>query len=134
MKERAASAEKLAPALPKEPDAETVASAEPSIIKHDIIVVCDSWSAAEKELLGKILSAVRVDIKDVLLIEEIPNQPMEYERLLIFGDQSLHSADGELYLPSKDNRSLRSKSLTVLSQSQEEKMKLWAALKKWFNL
>ncbi len=107
---------------------------EPEVLQADIIVVCDKYTPAEKELLSKILGAVKVDINDVLLIEGQPIQTLVYERLIVFGDLSVAETGPERYAAASDKKWLRASTLSELSASQEEKMKLWNALKSWFGI
>ncbi len=123
------------PAVEEAPQPPAVTKVEePEVLQADIIVVCDKYSPAEKELLSKILGAVKVDINEVLLIEGQPIQALTYERLIVFGDLSVPDTGPERYAADSGTKWLRAGSLSELSASQEEKMKLWNALKSWFGI
>ena len=108
---------------------------EPEIVQtleSEVIVIHEPCSAEEMELLKKILSAVKVNLDQVLMIEGEPSNPLKYQRLIIFGQITAESAGNALYDTSNSSW-LRSANLSTLAQSQEEKMKLWNALKTWFG-
>ena len=108
---------------------------EPEIVQtleSEVIVIHEPCSAEEMELLKKILSAVKVNLDQVLMIEGEPSNPLKYRRLIIFGQITSESAGNALY-DTGNSSWLRSANLSTLAQSQEEKMRLWNALKTWFG-
>ena len=107
---------------------------EAPALQSEMIVVCDHFSEADKALLSKILAAVKVDMNDVAMVEGAPQQALECRRLLVFGDLQVPETGKELYAATPEAKWLRATSLRQLAASQEEKMKLWSALKTWFGL
>jgi DNA polymerase III psi subunit len=101
-------------------------------IHHSIIVVTGSISSEDHSLLTKVLEAVKVNIGDTHLLTTAPEMHITFDKMMVFDDNATQAR----YEPSptKQGDVLYSRSLSSLHSSKEEKIKLWNALKSWFNI
>ncbi len=115
--------------------AQEPALVQEEVIKYPIIVVSESLSKEEKELMDKILMAVNVKPNQVHHIVGQPQSSLSYDKLIVFGDFEIEGVDGEYYNVTRTTQmSLRARPLSSVNGSREEKTKLWNSLKTWFGL
>ena len=115
------------------PEPESVAREE--IVKHPVIVVSESLSHEEKELMNNILKAVNIKPGQIHHIEGQPENSLSYDKLIVFGDFEIEGVEHAYYNVTRTTQmSLRAKPLSEVNGNREEKTKLWNSLKTWFDL
>jgi hypothetical protein len=96
-----------------------------------LLIALESINDAEREFLTKIMAAINLsdeEYKIVTTTKDIPNYP----KALLFTKNPKFTLY-EVYNFRKTEL-LTALSLGQLMESNEEKRKLWMALKKWFNI
>lgn len=105
------------------------------VIKHALIVISESLSTDETDLMNKILMAVNIKPQQVHHIIGQPKNSLSYDKLIVFGDFDIEGVDSEYYNVARTTQmSLRARPLSAVIGSREEKTKLWNSLKTWFGL
>lgn len=104
------------------------------IIKNDF----QDLAPSQKDLLQKILLAVKVDMAAAKLISEaaykqLPETVENYQQVLSFGVDLPHATSRYQLLKKGDQQVLVSDSLAALEQAIALKGKLWAAMKQMFG-
>ena len=117
------------------------------VFKHKVLILTDSISEAEKELLSKILGAIGTSLDQVDLVELSKTQTLDYqsftsqnitEKFISFG-VGLGKLDWDILLSIyKPKRSggvvfLLSDELRILEGKKDLKQTLWNALKLMFD-
>ena len=100
-----------------------------------LAVITGDISEEENLLLKNILSALKLDEKDILKVSEVMNG--KCSKWLIFGaSYQIESRILTSYQPIKIGEStfVLAQPLSVLRESQEEKQKLWNSLKSLFGI
>ena len=135
--------------VPAENIAEEISSAEKNIgdgstekaEKQGLLIIIKSdfqdLSTSQKELLQKILLAVKVDIAGTKLISEatykqMPESVENYRQVLSFGVGLPNATTRYQLLKKGDQHVLVSDSLAALEQAVALKGKLWAAMQQMF--
>lgn len=102
---------------------------------HKLAVITGDISPEENDLMNKILLALNLVESDILRAEKIDTR--KCAKWLIFADSyEVESKSLEFYKPSKHegNSLLLAQPLSTLRESQEEKQRLWNALKTLFGI
>ena len=102
---------------------------------HKLGIITGDISAEENDLLNKILFALNLVESDILRAEKIDKK--KCAKWLIFADSYEMGSDSlEFYKPSRNqgNTFLLAQPLFTLRESQEEKKKLWTAIKTLFGI
>jgi len=98
-------------------------------------IVAGDIAEEEKVLLGNILDALKVEKEDILQGEEV--QLEKSNRWIIFAtNYVMNSVSLEYYKPTTIQTAsvLLAQPLSMLRDSQEQKQKLWKALKQLFDM
>ena len=103
---------------------------EPEKVKF--LVACQSLNEEEKTLLEKILKAIGISEEEYELEVGSTKKITNYQKALIFAEKPF----GEFYKVKdyKGSEILSSKSLSQIKDSNQEKSKLWNALKSWLDI
>ncbi len=103
--------------------------------KYPIVVISESLSKDEKELMNKILMAVNVKPNQIHHIIGQPGTSLSYDKLIVFGAFEIEGVGSEYYNVTRTTQmSLRAKPLSEVNGNREEKTRLWNSLKTWFGL
>ena len=107
-------------------------------LKKMLVVYQNEWSVADKELIIKILAAVKLTLGDVVLLQMDKQKTGDLESYIEFFESKFVLAFGlrtsNLYqIQEEENQTyLYADSVPVLSQDNTKKRDLWQALKKIF--
>ena len=107
-------------------------------LKKVLVVYQSEWSVADKELIVKILAAVKLTLNDVVLLQMDKQKTGNLESYIEFFESKFVLAFGlkasNLYQIEKEENQafLYADSVPVLSQDNTKKRDLWQALKKMF--
>lgn len=105
------------------------------LVKHPIIVVSETLSGEEKELMNNILKAVNIKPNQIHHIVGQPQSNLSYDKLIVFGSFVIEGVDSEYYNVTRTTQmSLRARPLSEVNGNREEKTRLWNSLKTWFGL
>lgn len=110
---------------------------EPEVI-HELAIWCPPLTKEDRELLSKILMAIKKDLNKAHLMEGIGSYAPHYKTLLCFGYQKeLELKIGESVAPyspteKSGNKILVSASPSDLHGDPAQKKRLWEALQKMF--
>ncbi|MBV6645724.1 MAG: DNA polymerase III subunit psi [Cyclobacteriaceae bacterium] len=109
----------------------------PNPTHYDFVVVTDSLTNNDEELLKKILKAINLTLEQVAVFQGPVKLEFSFERLLCFGPitqiNGLNATAISNYQIDEieNGQLLLSTSLLKLQESKDEKIALWSALKKW---
>ena len=115
--------------------AQTTSPSPQENIEHKLAVIAGEISEEENILLGNILSALKLDEKDIFKANEVIDG--KSDKWLIFGESyEMESVHLEFYKPTKIGNStfVLAQPLTILYESQNEKQNLWSSLKELFGI
>jgi hypothetical protein len=107
-------------------------------LKKVLIVYNNKWSVTDKELIIKILAAVKLTLNDVVLLQMDKQKTGNLESYIEFFESKFVLAFGlresNLYQIVKEESQtfLYADSVPILSQDNTKKRDLWQALKKMF--
>ena len=110
-------------------------SGKPASFDHKLAVIAGDISDQESDLLNNILSALNFEDKDIIRTQEIDRDSSKI--WLIFSDTyQVESEVLNFNHPTQlgNNTFLLAQPLSTLRESQQEKQKLWNALKQLFNV
>ena len=117
----------IAPAPSPSTDAE-----KPVSIHHPLIIVSAPMNTMDHSLLSKVLRAVNHHIDEVEIVETMPTAKVTFDKMLVF----LPASNQPLYQPYQTDQGeqLHAAPLSTFHDNQQEKLKLWNALKSWFKI
>ena len=107
-------------------------------LKKVLIVYQNEWSTADKDLIIKILAAVKLTLNDVVLVQRDKQKTGDLESYIDFFESKFVLAFGlresNLYQVEKTQNLtyLYADSVPILAQDTNKKRDLWQALKKIF--
>ena len=106
-----------------------------SVRTYEFLILSENLSDDLNELLKKILSAVSVNIENTTRLDRAPSDDWQAHKMICFGkfDGVQQSSYFEV-LKGHGGEYLCAPTLNTIADSRDEKMKLWNALKGWFNI
>lgn len=133
LKEKKTQEEEAAPKQVEVP-AKTETRSHSEVILHDLIIISEPLSDADKELLSKILAAIQFDISKVPIIPSL-SKAVDLKVGIFFGKEYPGQPGLEVFKPLSVNSKtiLKSPVISSFHGNDQLKRQLWGCLKQIFQ-